>query len=389
MRLIALILLALVTGCRDGDRLRAVVKCGLPCWEQKASLENVGQCRSGTWVCTDDDEATAVCKDQVLPGAETCDGQDNDCDGDTDELVTRACQNSCGKGIEICVEGSFMGCTAPTPAAEVCDGKDNNCDGRVDEPEALPVEFCYEGPMGSTQFGVCRPGTLRCQYGQKTCTGQILPSPEDCDGEDNDCDGAIDEGTNSGDPVDIVFCIDNSGSMGATISAVKQAVAAFSNTYGGRTDIRWALTVCPDPDIQYDGDVRVFQNFGTAAAFSGAVQQMAATGGGSEPTLDAIHMLLDPANPLALTWTSGSKHVIVIFTDESPQSYLVPALTNADVYADLQATAAKVYIFTDQLGQSLWGPVLPPGKATFKTLSDIPSVMENELTNVIQENSCH
>jgi len=46
-----------------------------------------------------------------------------------------------------------------TPSLEVCDGEDNDCDGEIDEG------------------GVC-------------CT----PSEEVCDGEDNDCDGEVDEG---------------------------------------------------------------------------------------------------------------------------------------------------------------------------------------------------
>ncbi len=77
---------------------------------------------------------------------ETCDGVDNDCDGQTDEGVTNAC-GTCG----------------PAPD-EVCDGQDNDCDGEVDE-------------------------------GVLNACGQCGPVPEEvCDGEDNDCDGQIDEG---------------------------------------------------------------------------------------------------------------------------------------------------------------------------------------------------
>jgi Putative metal-binding motif len=49
----------------------------------------------------------------VHPGAtEICDAHDNDCDGTVD-LITRACDNACGPGMELCTAGLFGGCTAP------------------------------------------------------------------------------------------------------------------------------------------------------------------------------------------------------------------------------------------------------------------------------------
>ena len=90
-------------------------------------------------------------------GVERCDGADNDCDGEIDEGVVRACDTSCQRsGIERCTgDGAWSACEAGPPPHEVCDGEDNDCDGEVDE-------------------GV-----------------DVLP--ERCDGADNDCDGAIDE----------------------------------------------------------------------------------------------------------------------------------------------------------------------------------------------------
>jgi MYXO-CTERM domain-containing protein len=69
--------------------------------------------------------------------AEVCDGQDNDCDGQVDEDLTRACSTACGAGSETCKAGAWVGCDAPQPQPETCDGDDNDCDGEVDEADNL------------------------------------------------------------------------------------------------------------------------------------------------------------------------------------------------------------------------------------------------------------
>ena len=74
---------------------------------------------------------------------------------------------------------------------EVCDGKDNNCDGATDEGLPGVGDACTSG------MGVCEnPGATVC-----TPTGQIVcdatpgtPSAETCDGLDNDCNGIPDDG---------------------------------------------------------------------------------------------------------------------------------------------------------------------------------------------------
>jgi hypothetical protein len=101
-------------------------------------------------------------------------------------------------------EGSSLVCTPVERgcvAAENCgDGLDNECDGAVDDGcgcDAGAVQPCFMGPPGSRNVGACRDGTQLCESDGEfghwgPCTG-ISPSPETCDGLDNDCNGCADE----------------------------------------------------------------------------------------------------------------------------------------------------------------------------------------------------
>jgi len=167
----------------------------------------------------------------------TCDGVDDDCDGTADDDYVGG-SVTCGDGVcevtgtEVCVEGEiaveigqelYGECTPNWEAIgdEVCDGLDNDCDDLTDSADpGLELVECEK------QDGVCEgsektrdmcvsgeacagggegrlDGPLACWLPceDSDYAGQAYPSvyvsedddADDCDGEDNDCDGTPDD----------------------------------------------------------------------------------------------------------------------------------------------------------------------------------------------------
>jgi hypothetical protein len=190
--------------------------CGSPV-DLCLPVGNLGE-RYCAIACQEDEECPAdyQCQDvaledgmarQCLPASGSC-----ECLGELNG-TTEDCSktNEFGKcfGEQLC-DGAdgWTECSAVEPAAEVCDGVDNDCDGETDEGDPAEGEPC-DSPDDED---LCELGTLACDPVEVAlvCVGDE-PSPEVCNGEDDDCDGIVDEGFPDTDKDGIPDCLDNDG----------------------------------------------------------------------------------------------------------------------------------------------------------------------------------
>jgi hypothetical protein len=162
---------------------------------------------TGVTVCTADGGAT-VCNAPLPTAApETCNGQDDDCDGEVDEGlgVGAPCVAGAGiceaKGAIVCTKTGGTACSAvPFEAgAEICDGLDNDCDGTVDDG------WDVGAPCSTVVLGCLVSGTRGCgaDGAGTTCHAEAPAAPCGGSGADagstGDAGSAGDAGTHAGD----------------------------------------------------------------------------------------------------------------------------------------------------------------------------------------------
>jgi hypothetical protein len=316
---------------------------------------------------------------------------------------------------------------------EKCNNFDDNCNQQIDEDL---FGACYTGPEGTLMVGICEPGEMTCDAGTwgnyneqeefvpYYCKDEIVPQDEICNGLDDDCDGIADWGEEMKE-TDVLFIVDWSGSMGDEMNAVMIALNQFAQNYSDEQVIKWAfmrgpVAVLPstyNERLEIQQDLIGFTDFLTSLAGMDTSSQSMSTS--MEMILDAIYLsvhnitsslkylipdlqwlgeaggsgigskVIESSPPLQnfnISWRPGADRIIIVFTDEGPQSYLTPTLTIEDIKEAVSNTPQlKLFTFTKTSWSSEWEDIAISGNGLWYKLTNNPTEMYASLMEILDD----
>jgi Stigma-specific protein, Stig1/Putative metal-binding motif len=128
------------------------------CYTAASATINIGICKAGSQTCING--RFGACLGAVVPQTETClnENADDDCDGMTDDIPNRGMTCSVASSMGLCRtgvlqcqgNGAELTCVTPQPAAESCNGLDDDCNGQADEGFDLMRDNEHCGSCGTS-----------------------------------------------------------------------------------------------------------------------------------------------------------------------------------------------------------------------------------------------
>ena len=173
--------------------------------------------------------------------------------------------------------------------------------------------------------------------------------------------------------------IDLSGSMGSYYPSVANAAQLFANAFTGDPNFRFAIVGVPYPSGQ---DAGVVLDFTDASSFQLELATLSTIGSGHEPSWDATYESCNET--LSLSWNLDAKRYVVLFTDETGQTY--------DGLSELEAANACLdndVTFYGFIKYSFWSSFDDISGLTGGSLYDLgsSSQMEEDLSEIFS-NEC-
>ncbi|HTJ41669.1 MAG TPA: MopE-related protein [Kofleriaceae bacterium] len=211
---------------------------------------------------------------------ESCNGLDDNCNGQIDENVTPPpglCRTlgACAGSTATCNGVAGFSCNyGPNVSKDAngnivpestCDDIDNDCNGVKDDPFPTKGQTCHDANKGicqGTGTNVCNGNKdgVTCMI---TMPGQPMQPAETCNGLDDDCDGVVDNGANGGNLA---------GQSWITLATGHQIMQYEASRADAKVNDQGNLTItpCSKSGVEPWTDVTAPQAQAACAAITGA-----------------------------------------------------------------------------------------------------------------------